>query len=74
MKAEADPSIATDTDTPDESWQRSTPVSQRAECFEARALTPAIVEELGLERMFWDKPLCPKTGFASAILPIRRAA
>jgi|GEM_PF-3090730 len=44
---------------------------------EAHALTPAVIRELGLERMFGDESPCPKTEFIkgiSEVVPIGRAA
>ncbi len=52
-------------------------VTARRLFIEAHALTPAVVRELGLERMFGDESPCPKTEIikgADAVVPIGRAA
>ncbi len=52
-------------------------VAARKLFIEAHAMTPALVKELGLERMFGDGSPCPKTAFAvdqAGVVPIVRAA
>ncbi len=52
-------------------------VTARRLFIEAHALTPAVIKELGLERMFGDESPCPKTAFIEAqaeVVPIGRAA
>jgi hypothetical protein len=52
-------------------------VAARKLFIEAHALTPALVKELGLERMFGDGSPCPKTAVvtgAGEVVPIGRAA
>jgi hypothetical protein len=52
-------------------------VAARKLFIEAHAMTPALVKELGLQRMFGDGSPCPKTAFAAdpaAVVPLVRAA
>jgi len=52
-------------------------VAARRLFIEAHALTPAVIKEIGLERMFGDESPCPKTGFfrgAAEVVPIGRVA
>jgi len=52
-------------------------VAARKLFIEAHAMTPALVKELGLERMFGDGSPCPKTAFATdhpEVVSIVRAA
>jgi len=52
-------------------------VAARKLFIEAHSLTPALVKDLGLERMFGDGSPCPKTAFAAdpaEVVPIVRAA
>lgn len=52
-------------------------VAARRLFIEAHALTPAVIKELGLERMFGDESPCPKTEIikgAGEVVPIGRAA
>ncbi|MBW8910322.1 MAG: hypothetical protein JF564_00095 [Sphingomonas sp.] len=52
-------------------------VSARRLFIEAHALTPALVKELGLERMFGDESPCPKTAGVNGggdVVPIGRVA
>lgn len=52
-------------------------VSARKAFIEAHALTPELIRELGLERMFGDISPCPRTGRTNGsadIVPITAAA
>ncbi|WP_010161936.1 hypothetical protein [Sphingomonas sp. PAMC 26617] len=49
-------------------------VAARRLFIEAHALTPALVKELGLERMFGDGSPCPPTTVTGDIVPFERAA
>lgn len=52
-------------------------VSARKAFVEAHALTPELIRELGLERMFGDISPCPRTGRANGsatVVPIATAA
>lgn len=52
-------------------------VTARRLFIEAHALTPALVKQLGLERMFGDESPCPKTAIIDGggeVVPIARVA